>query len=71
MNSSVFGKTMENIEKRVDIRVVTNKEVALKLATRPNYNSLTIFDENLIAVYMKKTEVCYNNPVYPYVHSGY
>jgi len=43
MNNSVFGKTMENIDKRVDIRLVTNKEAALKLAARPNYNSLTFF----------------------------
>ena len=43
MNNSVFGKTMENIDKRVDIRLVTHKEVALKLAARPNYNSLTFF----------------------------
>jgi len=64
MNNSVFGKTMENIDKRVDIRLVTNKEVALKLAARPNYNSLTFFDKNLIAVHMKKTKVCYNKPVY-------
>ena len=64
MNNSVFGKTMENIDKRVDIRLVTNKEVALKLAARPNYNSLTFFAKNLIAVHMKKTKVYYNKPVY-------
>jgi len=57
MNNSVFGKTMENIDKRVDIRLATNKEVALKLAARPNYNSLTFFHKNLIALHMKKTKV--------------
>jgi len=57
MNNSVFGKTMENIDKRVDIQLLTNKEVALKLAARSNYNSLTFFDKNLIAVHMKKTKV--------------
>jgi len=57
MNNSVFGKTMENIDKRVDIRLLTNKEMALKLAARPNYNSLTFFDKNLTAVHMKKTKV--------------
>ena len=38
MNNSVFGKTMENIEKRVDVRLVTNREEAIKLAAKPNYN---------------------------------
>ena len=47
MNNSVFGKTMENIDKRVDIRLVTHKEVALKLAARPNYNSLTFFSTRI------------------------
>jgi len=46
MNNSVFGKTMENIDKRVDIRLVTNKEAALKLAARPSYNSLTFFRQD-------------------------
>jgi len=55
---------MENIDNRVDIRLVTNKETALKLAARPNYNSLIFFDKNLIAVLMKKTKVYYNKPVY-------
>ena len=64
MNNSVFGKTMENIDKMVDIRLVTNKETALKLSSRPNYNSLTFFDKNLTAVHMKKTKVYYNKPVY-------
>ncbi|XP_065665727.1 uncharacterized protein LOC136087148 [Hydra vulgaris] len=57
MNNSVFGKTMENIEKRVDVRLVTNRDEAVKLASRPNYESRTIFDENLIAIHMKRTKL--------------
>nr|XP_012563435.1 unnamed protein product [Hydra vulgaris] len=33
----MFGKTMENIENRVDVRLVTKREEALKLASKPNY----------------------------------
>ena len=55
---------MENIDKRVDIRLVTSNKKALKLAARPNFNSFTILDENLIALRMKKTKVYYNKPVY-------
>ena len=64
MNNSCFGKTMENIEKRVDIRLVTDETKALNLAARPNYESRTIFDENLVAVHMKRTKLLYNKPIY-------
>src|SRR5271169_5740138 len=64
MNNSVFGKTMENIENRVDIRLVSDKKEAIKLAAKPNYDKCTIFDDNLIAVHMKRTELFYNKPIY-------
>ena len=35
-----------------------------KLATKPNYDCCTIFDENLIAVHIKKTKLYFNKPVY-------
>jgi len=57
MNNSCFGKTMENIEKGVDIRLATDQTKALKLAALPNYESRTIFDENLVAVHMKQTKL--------------
>ena len=64
MNNSVFGKTMENIENRIDFRLVINKEKAIKLAAKPNYDRTTIFDENLIGVHMRKTKLVYNKPIY-------
>ncbi|XP_065662849.1 uncharacterized protein LOC136085468 [Hydra vulgaris] len=64
MNNSVFGKTMENIEKRVDVRLVTDRDMAIKLAAKPNYERRTIFDENLIAIHMKRTKLKYNKPIY-------
>ena len=44
MNNSVFGKTLEYIINRVDIRLISSDKVAQKLAAKPNYNG-TIFDE--------------------------
>ena len=64
MNNSVFGKTIENIRKRQNVFVIDNRKKASKLTCRPNFDRLTIFDENLIAVHMKKTEVYFNKPVY-------
>jgi len=64
MNNSVFGKTMENIENRVDVRLVTNERDAIKLASKPNYGSIAIFDENVIAMHMKRTKLVYNKLIY-------
>ena len=64
MNNSVFGKTMENIRNRVDIRLVTRESQAKKLTCKPNYQNHTIFCENLTAVHMKKVSLKFNKPVY-------
>ena len=64
MNNSVFGKTIENIRKRQNIELVDNRKKATKLTSRPNFDRATIFDRNLIAVHMKKTEIYFNKPVY-------
>jgi len=64
MNNSCFGKTMKNIEKRVDIRLVTDKTHALKLVALPNYESRRIFDRNLVAVHIKRTKLVYCKPIY-------
>ena len=64
MNNAVFGKTMENIRNRVDIKLITNEKEAKKLISKPNFEHRTIITENLIAVHMKKTKVYYNKPIY-------
>ena len=64
MNNSVFGKTLENIRNRVDIQLISSDKAAKKLAAKPTYDRCTIFDENLIAIHMKKTKLYFNKPVY-------
>ena len=64
MNNSVFGKTIENIRKRQNVVIVDNKQLANKLSSKPNFERVTIFDENLIACHMKKTEVYFNKPIF-------
>ena len=64
MNNSVFGKTMENIRKRVDVRLVSSKEKLLKLASKPTYVSSKIFNENLVAVHKIKETLTMNRPAY-------
>ena len=63
MNNSVFGKTMENVRKHRDIKLVTIDERRNKLVAEPNYQT-TQFSENLLAIEIKKTKVKINKPVY-------
>ena len=64
MNNSVFGKTMENIRKRVDVRLVTDEKKLLKLTNKPTYVSSKIFNENLVAVHKIKETLTLNRPAY-------
>ena len=64
MNNSVFGKTMENVRKHRDIKLVTTDERRNKLVSEPNYHTTKYFSENLLAIEMKKTKVIMNKPVY-------
>ena len=64
MNNSVFGKTIENIRKRQSVEIMDDRKKALKLTSKPNFDRVTIFDEHLVAVHMKKTEVYFNKPIY-------
>ena len=64
MNNSVFGKTMENIRKRVDVRLVTDENKLSKMADKPTYVSSKIFNENLVAVHKIKETLTLNRPAY-------
>jgi len=64
MSNSVFGKMMENIDDRVDIRLVCDENKASKYIVKPDYDRLNIFDDNLITIHMKKTKVYCNKPIY-------
>lgn len=71
MNNCIYGKAMENIEKRVDVKLVTKwgtkgkkRNTASKLIAKPNFHSVTIFTENFAAIEMKKTSIYYNKPIY-------
>ena len=65
MNNSVFGKTMENIRNRVNVKLVNTQERLKKLTAKPNFKGPPkIFNENLVSVHMKKTNLTMNKPVY-------
>ena len=64
INNSVFGKTMENVRKHKDVKLVTTEEKRIKLVSEPSYHTTKQFSENLLAIEMKKTKVKMNKPVY-------
>ena len=64
MNNSVFGKTMENIRERVDIKLVQTKAELLKLTSKPTLKTITRFSDNLIACHMKRVRLKFDKPIY-------
>ena len=64
MNNSVFEKTMENIRKHRDIKLVTTDKKRSKLVSEPNYHTINLISEDLSIIEMKKTKVKMNKPIY-------
>ena len=54
LNNAVYGKTMENMRKRIKIRITTNEKDFLKYASRPTYISHKKFGKNLVVIHEKK-----------------
>ena len=54
MNNVAFGKTMENVRKHRDIKLVTTDKRRDQLVSEPNYYTTKYFSENLMAIEMKK-----------------
>ena len=64
MNNSVFRKTMENIRKHRDMKLVTTNKKRSKLVSEPNYHTINLISEDLSIIEMKKTKVKMNKPIY-------
>ncbi|KAJ8967216.1 hypothetical protein NQ317_001325 [Molorchus minor] len=70
MNNAIFGKTMENVDNRRLIKLVTHWESirrstgANALIAHPNFKTCSIFSEDFVAIHMGKLKVVYNKPIY-------
>ena len=64
MNNAVFGKTMENMRKHRNIKLVTTERKRNHLVSEPNYLTTKFFAENLLAIKIIKTQILMNKPVY-------
>ena len=61
MNNAVFGKTMENVRKRINFRLINTEDQALRVK---NMKRFTIFNEDLVGLHIQKTEVKLNKPIF-------
>ena len=50
MNNAVFGKTLENLRKRINLKLTSNEDIYTKHASRANFISGKMFNENLFAI---------------------
>ena len=64
MNNAVFGKTMENLRKRVDIQLVHQEKRLAKLTKKPSFKSFKIFNPDLASVEIQKQKLVLNRPIY-------
>ena len=64
MNNAVHGKTMENMRKRVKIRVVKNSQDFITYTSRPTPVNWKVFENNLAAIHEKKISLTLNKPIY-------
>ena len=64
MNNAAFRKTMENVRKHRDIKLVTTDKRRNQLASESNYHTTKYFSENLIATEMKNAKVKMNKSIY-------
>ena len=62
--NAVFGKTMENVRKHRDIKLLISEKRRNCLVSEPNYHTTKIFTETFLPVKMKKNQILMNKPVY-------
>ena len=62
--NSVFGKTMENVRKHRNIKLVTTERRGNHLVSEPNFHTTKFFSENVLAIEIRKTQIIMNRPVY-------
>ena len=64
MNNSTFGKTMENLRKRINVRIINNTKDYIRYTSRPIFVSLKIFSEDFVAIHEIKPVLRLDKPVY-------
>ena len=63
-SNSVYGKTMENVRNRINMKLVNDRKKKAKYVKKVNFKHATKFGEKIAAVHMKKTKVILNKPIF-------
>ena len=64
MNNALYGKTMENLRNRINVKLVSNRKDYLKQIYKPSYMSHKIFDHDLAVIHQSKVTLTINKPAY-------
>ena len=64
MINCVSGKTMENLWKRTNVKLVNNEKYYLKHVSKATFISQKIFDKNFVAIHEIKPVLTLNKPIY-------
>ena len=64
MNNSTFGKTMENLRKRINVRLVNNAGDHKKYVSKPSFVSQKIFSKNFVAIHEIKPVLTLDKAIY-------
>ena len=64
MNNSVFGKTMENLRKRINVKLIKDAKDYVKCISKPSFVSQKIFSKNFVAMHEIKPILILNKPMY-------
>ena len=64
MNNAVFEKTMANVRKHRDLKLVTTERRRNYLVAKPVYQIIKFFTKNILAIEMRKTKIIMNKPMY-------
>ena len=64
LNNCIYGKSIENQRKRMNVKLINDKKVYQRCVNKPNFISQKIFDKNFVAVHCSKRVLILNKPIY-------
>lgn len=64
MSNAIFGKCVENLRKRVNVEIITDRRIALKRVAKPSFKRSEILNENLVIIQNNIFNLKLNRPIY-------